>query len=79
MLQSEVPTEQLQPSTLPEQAWSRLAADLFEFKKRHYLLIVDYYSRYIEVGHLESLGALTTRERVQSIFSVHGVPSVDHS
>ena len=43
--------------------------------KRHYLLIVDYYSCYIEVRHLESLGALSTIERVKSIFSVQGVPS----
>ena len=43
-IQSRLPVEPLNPSTLPSRAWSRVGADLFEFQKLHFLLVVDYYS-----------------------------------
>jgi hypothetical protein len=68
--------EPLKPSTLPGSPWSRLGADIFEFKKKHYLLVVDYYSRYIEVRRLKSLSSLTTIEKLKSIFVTHGNPDI---
>ena len=43
------PKEPLITSTLPNQPWQKVAADLFEMNKSQYLLIVDYFSRYPEV------------------------------
>ena len=40
------------PSTLPEYPWERIATDLFKWKKSSYLLLVDYYSRFIEIVKL---------------------------
>ena len=37
---------------LPEYPWQVLATDLFELKGDHYLLISDYFSRYLEVVRL---------------------------
>ena len=42
-------SEPLIPTSLPE---LRVATDLFEMKGRNYLVIVDYYSRYIEIALL---------------------------
>lgn len=70
---SKPPTEPLLPSSLPERAWQRLGADLLEFQKCHYLLLVDYYSRWIEVRKLCSLLSRDTIEAMKSIFSVHGI------
>ena len=39
----------LVPSVFPELPWQKVATDLFEWKHKHYLLIVDYYSRYVTV------------------------------
>ena len=39
---------------MPERRWQKVAADLMEFKKAQYLVVVDYYSRYIELSKLES-------------------------
>ena len=70
---SPVPVEPLCPSTLPDKAWERLGADIFEFKKSHYLIMVDYYSRWIEVRKLSSLNAGSEVEAFKSIFCVHGI------
>ena len=42
--------EPLIPTSLPKLPWQQVATDLFELQSRHFLLIVDYYSRYIEVA-----------------------------
>ena len=44
--------EPLIPSELPELPWQKVGTDLFEWKNCNYLLIVDYYSRFIEVALL---------------------------
>jgi transposase InsO family protein len=75
-INSPTPVEPLNSSTLPQKAWSRLGADLFEFRKKNYLLVVDYYSRFIEVRPLDSLESLVTIDKFKSIFSIHGVPDM---
>ena len=69
-------SEPLIPTVLPELPWQRVGTDLFEFKARSYLLIVDYYSRFIEIAQLNR----TTSEEVilytKGIFARHGIPEV---
>lgn len=47
-----IPQNQLISSNLPKLAWQNIATDLFEFKQKSYLLIEDYYSRFIKVALL---------------------------
>ena len=39
----------------PDRPWSKIGTDLFEFNGVHYLLSVDYYSKWVEVSKLDSL------------------------
>ena len=39
---------------LPEHPWEKLASDLFEINGNTYLLVVDYFSRYMEVQTLST-------------------------
>ena len=48
------PAEPVIPSELPGRPWQKVAADLFELKGHPYLLVKDYFSRYIEVTKLPS-------------------------
>jgi hypothetical protein len=42
--------EPLKPHDIPSCPWTKLGADLMEFKEKHYLLCVDYYSKYPEIA-----------------------------
>ena len=41
--------EPLEQHDLPERPWQTIAADIMTFKRRDYLMVVDYYSEYVEV------------------------------
>ena len=67
--------EPLQVSTLPERPWQRVAADLFQLHDVHYLLVVDYYSRFPEVQRLSD----RIVDGLKQVFSRHGIPSELHT
>ena len=66
--------EPLQPHQLPKRPWQRIATDLFEWKGRQHLIIVDYYSRYPEIAELRNTKAKTVINKTKSIFSRQGIP-----
>ena len=70
----QVPPEPLIPTPTPEYAWQHVASDLFEWSGEHYLLIVDYYSRWIEIFHLTSLTSRTVINSFKAIFARLGIP-----
>ena len=66
--------EPLMPSPLPTRPWQKVGTDLFEWKKTDYVLVVDYYSRYIEIAKLTSSTAAGVIVHLKSIFARHGIP-----
>ena len=68
--------EPLIPSETPTRPWQKLGTDLFEFRKSQYLLIVDYYSRFIEIAKLSSSTSSDVINHMKSIFARHGYPSM---
>ena len=71
-----VPPETLMPSALPQRPWQKVGTDLFEWHKNTYVLIVDYFSRYIEVAKMQATTSRATVEHCKSIFARHGVPEI---
>ncbi|KAK1904365.1 putative protein K02A2.6, partial [Dissostichus eleginoides] len=51
--------EPLLTTPVQEKPWQRVGTDLFFWEKKTYLLIVDYFSRYIEVAQLNIATANT--------------------
>jgi transposase InsO family protein len=70
------PKEPLMPSELPSRPWERVASDLFELEGKSYLLIVDYYSRWIEFRHVTKTLASSIITAMKEIFATHGIPDV---
>ena len=61
--------ETLKPHDLPFCAWERVGIDLFEINRVHYLLVVDYYSRFPFVRRLHSLNTKSIVTKLKEIFS----------
>ena len=53
--------EPLIRTLMPARLWQRIATALMEFKKVQYLVVVDYYSRYIELSKLESISSASNQ------------------
>ena len=69
-------SEPMIPSKLPQRPWQKIGTDLFEFKGVMYLLLVDYYSRFIEVAKLSSTTTRSVVSAMKSIFGRYGIPEV---
>lgn len=70
--------EPMIPSDFPYRPWEKIGADLFSLHGTTYLVVVDYYSRFIEIAKLDHL---KTRSfdvilHLKSIFARHGVPDI---
>jgi len=68
------PPEPLIPTKFPSLPWQKLATDLFHLKGSVYLLIIDYYSRYIETAKLSNESSNEVIHHTKSIFARHGIP-----
>jgi transposase InsO family protein len=67
--------EPLVPTPLPQRPWQLFATDLFILEKVTYLLVVDYYSRYVEVVALpKSTSSSKIFQALKTIFARHGIP-----
>ena len=68
------PPEPLIISEFPKLPWEKVATDLFYFNSKTYLLIVDYYSRFIEIANLSTQSSSEVIRHTKSVFSRHGIP-----
>ena len=60
--------------TLQSRPWERVGVDLFELHGKVYIVIVDYYSRWVEYRKLTSLTPEHTIEVLKEVFATHGIP-----
>lgn len=54
--------------------WNKVSADIFEFKKKHFLVVMDYYSKFIELVSLPNITCKTIIDKCKSFFARHGIP-----
>ena len=64
---------------LPEYLWQVVGTDLFEIDGTHYVLTVDYFSKYPEVIQLTSSTSAAVIRALKSVFSRHGTPETVRS
>ena len=63
------------PSKLPSYPWEKVGTDLFELDNVPYLLVVDYFSRYIKVLKLKNTTASSVTAELKALFARHGIPA----
>ena len=66
--------EPLMPFQVSELPWQRIAADLFHLGSEEYLLVIDYYSKYVELAHLSHATSPKVINHLKSIMARHEIP-----
>ena len=66
--------EPLLSTPLPILPWQRVGTDLLEWKGANYILLVDYFSRWIEISKLQNTTSSCMIGQMQSIFARYGIP-----
>lgn len=59
----------------PKGPWERVGVDLFEIQGKHYVILVDYFSRFPEVISLSQTTSQAVIAVMKSCFARFGVPS----
>uniref|UniRef100_A0A3B1K366 Gypsy retrotransposon integrase-like protein 1 n=1 Tax=Astyanax mexicanus TaxID=7994 RepID=A0A3B1K366_ASTMX len=74
--QNRLPRLPLKPTETPELPFEEVATDLFEFEGKNYILLVDYYSKFVEVDELKDTRSCTAIEALKAQFGRHGIPAI---
>lgn len=70
-------TQQKEPlisTPLPGRPWKRLAIDLCEHNKNTYLVVSDYYSRFLEIIHMPTTTTSEVVLKLKALFARFGCP-----
>jgi hypothetical protein len=60
---------------LPERPWQKLGSDLFELDGKTYVLLGDYYSKYVEFTELtQGQESIAVIDFCKEQFARHGIP-----
>ncbi|XP_034023466.1 uncharacterized protein K02A2.6-like [Thalassophryne amazonica] len=70
-------TQQKEPlisTPLPDCPWKRIAMDLCEYNHQNYLVVSDYYSRFVEILHMPSTTSTHAIRKLKAVFARFGIP-----
>ena len=59
---------------IPDRPWQTVGTDLFDWDGSSFVLIVDYYSRFVEIEWLQNTRSATVIKETKAVFSRHGIP-----
>ena len=68
--------EPLIPHEIPELPFQKVSADIMEFRSQPYLVVVDNFSKWLEVKKLSSKSRGSVINAFTAIFATHGIPQI---
>lgn len=66
--------EPMIPIPIPNIPWNKIGTDIFEYGKKKYLILVDYFSGFIEVGYLRDTSSNSVINILKENFARYGIP-----
>ena len=66
--------ESLKLQEISVRPWQIIATDLFQVGRSHYMLVVDYYSKYLLVRKLKDFSSQEIINLTKQIFGEQGIP-----
>ena len=68
------PQEPLMKSAFPQKPWQKIKMDLCWRGNDTFLVVVDYYSRWLECKKLINLSSACVTKELKTLFCTHGIP-----
>lgn len=68
------PKSQISPWPWPKAPWERIHIDFFDFRRKNYLVILDAYSKWLEVFEMSSITSTLTIQALRRVFATFGLP-----
>ena len=68
--------EPMKSADLPSRPWEMLGTDLCQVKGHTFLVVIDYYSRWLEVKLLKTTTSEAVIKKLKEIFAAHGIPDM---
>lgn len=66
--------EPMQPHPIPGRPLQKLGSDILEYKRKNFLVVVDYHSKYIETCQMGEKTASSVIKHMKPILARHGIP-----
>ena len=66
--------EPMIPHAVPDRAWEKVGTDILQFAGKDYLVVTDYYSKWLELVSIPDKTAFTVIHRLKSLFARYGIP-----
>ncbi|GFX42104.1 uncharacterized protein K02A2.6 [Trichonephila clavipes] len=68
--------EPLKPHTVPYRPFEKIGVNIMDLGNTSYLVVTDYYSKWIEIAELVNKSADEVVIKLKTIFSRFGVPNI---
>ena len=79
IIHSDIKHQPLRDSVLPSKPWEVIGSDIFQFEGRLYLVLVDYYSKWIEALEIPVQTSKEVIDVMRPVFARFGIPKVIRS